>query len=139
MGFWSEIWDNAKAIGEGIVDVFSAVGEVLITAIFAIGYVIFKIAEHLYEWIDSIVDKLQGKGDVTMVPPEDTEEFIKNLRDRGKTTLPAYKPGTKRTLLVGSDSNGKVKVGQVASTEKGFEKPIQDAFDKGNLVEQPIG
>jgi hypothetical protein len=139
MSFISECWENAKAIGKGILDVFATIGEVLITAIFAIGYVIFEIVKHLYEWIDSIADKLQGNGDVVMVPPKDTEEFIQNLRERGKTTLPPYKPGTKRTLLVGSDSNGKVKVGQVASTEKGFEKPIQDAFDKGNLVEQPIG
>lgn len=138
MSFISEWWENAKAIGEGILDVFATIGEVLITAIFAIGYVIFKITEHLYQWIDGIIDKIEGRGTVTMVPPKDTEEFLKTLSDKGKTTLAPYTPGKKRSLMVATDANGKVKVAQVSETDKGYEKSIQDAFDKGHVVEQPV-
>lgn len=139
MGFWNNAWSAAKAIGKGVIDVFIGIGEVLILAIYAIGYVIFSIIEHLYNWIDGIIEKHRNKkiNKTIMVPPAETEEFIKGLRDKGKTTLPPYKPGVKRTLLVAEDS-GTVVVGQVASTERGFDDNIEEAFKKGYLVEQPI-
>lgn len=139
MGFWSDAWDAAKAIGQGVVDVFVGITAVLIMTVFAIGYAIFSIIEHLYDWIDKMVDKIGSKlKGTTMVPPTETEEFIKGLRDKGKTTLPPYKPGVKRSLLVAHDSDGKVVAAQVASTEKGFESTIDEAFKKGHLVEQPV-
>lgn len=139
MGFWSDAWDAAKTIGKGVVDVFVGITAVLILTIYAIGYAIFSIFEHLYDWIDKMVDKVRSKlKGTTMVPPTETEEFIKGLRDKGKTTLPPYKPGVKRSLLVAHDSNGKVVAAQVASTEKGFDSTINEAFKKGHLVEQPV-
>ncbi|MDO4180911.1 MAG: hypothetical protein Q4D36_06435 [Bacteroidales bacterium] len=139
MGFWSDAWDAAKTIGKGVVDVFVGITAVLILTIYAIGYAIFSIFEHLYDWIDKMVDKVGSKlKGTTMVPPTETEEFIKGLRDKGKTTLPPYKPGVKRSLLVAHDSNGKVVAAQVASTEKGFDSTINEAFKKGHLVEQPV-
>lgn len=139
MGFWSDAWNAAKTIGKGVVDVFVGITAVLILTIYAIGYAIFSIFEHLYDWIDKMVDKVGSKlKGTTMVPPTETEEFIKGLRDKGKTTLPPYKPGVKRSLLVAHDSNGKVVAAQVASTEKGFDSTINEAFKKGHLVEQPV-
>lgn len=139
MGFWSDAWDAAKTTGKGVVDVFVGITAVLILTIYAIGYAIFSIFEHLYDWIDKMVDKVGSKlKGTTMVPPTETEEFIKGLRDKGKTTLPPYKPGVKRSLLVAHDSNGKVVAAQVASTEKGFDSTINEAFKKGHLVEQPV-
>lgn len=139
MGFWSDAWDAAKTIGKGVVNVFVGITAVLILTIYAIGYAIFSIFEHLYDWIDKMVDKVGSKlKGTTMVPPTETEEFIKGLRDKGKTTLPPYKPGVKRSLLVAHDSNGKVVAAQVASTEKGFDSTINEAFKKGHLVEQPV-
>lgn len=139
MGFWTSAWNAAKAVGRGVADVFIGITAVLILVVYAIGYVIFTIVDHLYDWIDEKLEKFGNKlTGTTMVPPEDTEEFIKKLREQKKTTLPAYKPGTKRTLLVGHDSNGKVLVAQPASTEKGFDKAIDEAFRQGHLVEQPI-
>lgn len=139
MGFWSDAWDAAKTIGKGVVDVFVGITAVLILTIYAIGYAIFSIFEHLYDWIDKMVDKVGSiLTGTTMVPPTETEEFVKGLRDKGKTTLPPYKPGVKRSLLVAHDSNGKVVAAQVASTEKGFDSTINEAFKKGHLVEQPV-
>lgn len=139
MGFWSDAWDAAKSVGKGIVDVFVGIAEVLILTVFAIGYAIFSIFEHLYNWIDGMIEKLGSKFKGTvMVPPADTEEFLKGLGDRGVKKLPPYTPGVKRTLLVAEDSNGKVLSAQVASTERGFEGTIEDAFKQGHLVEQPI-
>lgn len=139
MGFWSDAWDAAKTVGKGVFDVFVGITAVLVLTVFAIGYVIFSISEHLYKWIDGMVEKLGNKMKGTvMVPPEDTEEFIKGLGDRGVKKLPPYKPGVKRTLLVAEDESGKVLSAQVASTERGFEDAIEDAFKQGHIVEQPV-
>lgn len=139
MGFWSNAWQAAKQVGKGIGQVFIGIAEVLILTVYAIGYVIFSIVEHLYNWIDGIIEKHGSKVKGTvMVPPEETEKFIKELRDKGKTTLPPYKPGVKRTLLVAEEGNGKVVAAQPASTDKGFDAKIEEAFKKGHLVEQPI-
>lgn len=141
MGFWSEVWDTAKSLGKGVVDVFVGVISVLVLTIWAIGYVIFSIFDHLYDWIDNTIEWVKDKfkiGSTTMVPPEETEKFIAGLNNSGKTTLPPYKPGTKRTLMVAHDTNGKVVRAQVASTTKGFEEQIQAAFDRGDLIEQPV-
>ena len=61
MGFWSDAWDAAKAIGQGVVDVFVGITAVLILTIYAIGYVLFSIIDHLYDWIDKMVDKVGSK------------------------------------------------------------------------------
>lgn len=138
MGFWSDAWDAAKAIGQGVVDVFVGITAVLIMTIYAIGYAIFSIFEHLYDWIDKMVERFGNKvSTVTMVPPADTEIFINDLRNKGKTTLPPY-PAGKRSLIIAQDKNGKVTVGQVGETDRGFESKIEDAFKKGHLVEQPV-
>lgn len=141
MGFWSSAWNAAKAVGNGVVNVFVGIVSVLVLTVWAIGYAIFSIFEHLYSWIDDTIEWVKDKckiGGTTMVPPDDTEKFIKGLNDRGVTKLPTYTPGTKRTLMVAHDTNGKVVRAQVASTQSGFEKQIEDAFKKGDLVEQPV-
>lgn len=139
MGIWSDAWDAAKAVGKGVLDVFVGITAVLVLTVLAIGYVLFTIGEHLYNWIDSLLEKLGNKMKGTvMVPPEDTEVFIKGLGDRGVKKLPPYKPGVKRTLLVAEDANGKVLKAQIASTERGFEDAIDEAFKQGRLVEQPV-
>jgi len=139
MGFWSNAWNAAKAVGRGVVDVFTGVIAVMEFTVWAIGYIIFSIFDHLFSWIDNVIEKVKTKlKGVTMVPPEDTENFIKGLNNKGTTTLPPYKPGVKRSLLVATGEDGKVKQAQVVSTTKGFESTIEDAFEKGNLVEQPI-
>lgn len=139
MGFWSEAWETAKSIGEGVLDVFVGICEVLISVVWAIGKVIFSIAKHLYNWIDRMIEKIGNKiAGTTMVPPKETEEFLKGLRDKGKTTLPPYKPGVQRSILIAHDAEGKILVAQPTSTESGFDAAIDEAFKKGNLVEQPI-
>lgn len=140
MGFWSDAWNTAKAIGQGVVDVFVGIVNVLVLTVWAIGYVIFSIFEHLYSWIDETIEKVKIKlKGTTMVPPEDTEQFIRDLNNnKGKTTLPPYKPGVKRSLVVANDTSGKVVRAQVVSTDSGWEKAIDDAFKKGNLVDQPV-
>lgn len=140
MGFWSKAWDAAKAVGKGVLDVFTGIIAVLVLTVWAIGYVIFSIVDHLFSWIDDIIDKIKTeiKG-VQMVPPKDTEIFIKNLNEnKGTTVLHPYKPGVKRSLLVATGEDGKVKSAQVVSTNSGFESTIENAFNKGNIVEQPI-
>lgn len=139
MGFWSNVWNAAKTIGQGVVDVFAGITAVLILTIYAIGDAIFTVVKHLYDWIDDMFDKNGGDlSGVTMVPPKDTEEFISGLRNKGYTTLPPHKPGTKRSLLVAYGKDGKVTVAQVTSTNKGFDRTIDEAFKQGHLVEQPI-
>lgn len=139
MGFWSNAWDTAKAIGQGVVDVFVGIVSVLVLIVWSIGYIIFSIFEHLYTWIDETIEKVSTKlKGTTMVPPEDTEKFIEGLNDKGKTTLPSYKPGLKRSLMIANDTSGKIVRAQVVSTNSGWEKAIEEAFNKGNLVEQPI-
>lgn len=139
MGFWSSAWNAAKAVGKGVVDVFTGVIAVMVLTVWAIGYVIFSIFDHLFSWIDDVIEKVKTKlKGVQMVPPEDTEKFIKELNNRGTTKLPAYKPGVKRSLLVATGEDGKVKRAQVVSTDKGFESTIENAFNRGDIVEQPI-
>lgn len=140
MGFWSDAWNTAKAIGQGVVDVFVGIVSVLVLTVWAIGCVIFSIFEHLYSWIDETIENVKTKlRGTTMVPPEDTEKFISDLNNnKGKTTLPPYKPGVKRSLVVAHNTSGKVVRAQVVSTDSGWEKAIDDAFKKGNLVDQPI-
>ena len=139
MGFWSSAWNAAKAVGKGVVDVFTGVIAVMVLTVWAIGYVIFSIFDHLFSWIDDVIEKVKTKlKGVQMVPPEDTEKFIKELNNKGKTTLPHYTPGVKRSLLVATGEDGKVKRAQVVSTDKGFESIIENAFNRGDIVEQPI-
>lgn len=138
MAFWTEIWTAAMQVKDSFLGLLKSIGEVLIDWIYSIGREIFKIVQHLFDWIDEFASKYNLKGGkVIMVPPKDTEEFLTSLKDRGKTTLPAYTPGTKRTLIVANDANGKIKVAQVGESG-GYENTIQDSFDKGALVEQPI-
>jgi len=140
MGFWSSLWDAAKSVGEGIVDVFVGIAAVLVLTVWAIGYVIFSIFEHLYSWIDQTIEKVKVKlSGVTMVPPEDTEKFVEEWnRTHPKSVLPKYKPGTKRSMMAASNINNKIVSAQIVSTTRGFEHAIEEAFRKGNLVEQPI-
>lgn len=139
MGFWEKTWEAAKAIGKGVKDVFVGIVAVLVLTVYAIGYVIFTIAEHLYNWIDQLFESGDTNvNGVTMVDPIETEKFIKSLGDKKTTQLPPYTPNTKRTMLVAHDKNGKVTKAQIASTDKGFEAKIEEAFKKGHLVEQPV-
>lgn len=140
MGFFSTAWNAARAVGRGVMDVFRGVAAVLVLAVYAIGYAIFSIIGHLYTWIDGILEKHGNKVKTTiMVPPDETQTFLDSLPDgKGRTILPAY-PRCKPSLMVATDQNGKVITAQVATTEKGFDKTIEDAFKQGNLVEQPIG
>lgn len=140
MGFWQDVWSAAKAVGKGVKDVFVGILEVMVLTVYAIGYVLFTIAEHLYNWIDGLFDSnvTSTTTGVTLVPEDETEKFIKGLNSNGKTVLPGYTPKVKRTLIVAHDENNKVVKAQVASTTKGFESRIQEAFNKGHLVEQPI-
>lgn len=139
MGLLSSMWDAAKTIGKGVAQVFLGIGEVLILAIYAIGCVIFSIVEHLYNWIDSMITKIGNKiKSAIMLSPEDTEKFIRSLPEDKRTVLPPYKPGVRRSVLAAIDENGKVGVAQIASTERGFESQIEEAFKKGHLVEQPV-
>lgn len=140
MGFWSNVWNTAKAVGKGVVDVFTGIIVVMVLTVWAIGYVIFSIIDHLFTWIDNTIERIKEKlSGVQMVPPEDTEEFVKRLNEqKGKTVLPPYKPGVKRTLMVATGIDGKVKQGQIASTQSGFDSTIEEAFKRGNIVDQPI-
>lgn len=138
MGFFSNLWGAAKAVGKGVLDIFVGISAVLVLTVYAIGYVIFTIAEHLYNWIDGIFESGKQATGAVMVPPEDTEAFIKTLSERGTVTLEPYSPRTKRSLMFATDRNGNVVKAQVTSTTKGFDTQIQAAFDKGDLVEQPI-
>lgn len=137
MGFWSETWEDAKAIGRGIVDVFIGVASVLVLAVWAIGYVIFSIVDHLHKWIDNTLEKIGKLTSTTMVSPDDTEKFISNLPPEKKTKLEPYKPNVQRSLVAAMDGN-KVVSAQIVSTTKGFDSTIQEIFDKGQIVEQPI-
>lgn len=139
MGFWSEAWDAAKSIGRGIADVFVGVVAVLVLTIWAIGYVIFSIFDHLYDWIDETIEKVKKKiKSVIMIDTEETEKFISGLPVDKRRTLPPYKPGTKRSLIAATDENNKVVHAQITSTTKGFDDIIEDAFRRGEIVEQPV-
>lgn len=139
MGLLSEMWSAAKKVGKGIAEVFVGIAEVLILTVYAIGYVIFSIVDHLYNWIDGVIEKIGNKiKKVVMLSPEDTEKFIRTLPPEKVSKLPPYKPGVKRSVMAATDNNGKVYTAQITSTERGFDQQIEDAFGKGHLVEQPI-
>lgn len=139
MGFWSDAWDAAKLIGKGIADVFVGIVAVLVLTIWAIGYVIFSVFDHLYDWIDRTIEKVKKKiKSVIMVGTKDTEKFIDTLPRDKRTILPGYAPGTKRSLIAAVDENQKVVHAQITSTTKGFDDIIEDAFSRGEMVEQPI-
>lgn len=60
MGFWSEAWEAAKAIGRGITDVFVGIASVLVLVVWAIGYAIFSVVDHLYKWIDKTIERIKS-------------------------------------------------------------------------------
>lgn len=138
MGFWSETWEAAKSIGRGITDVFVGIVSVLVLVVWAIGYVIFSVVDHLYTWIDKTIEKIKKIFSTTvMLSPDETERVIKNLPADKRKKLAPYAPNVKRTVMAAMDGN-KVVSAQIASTTKGFDDTIQEAFDRGEIVEQPI-
>ena len=138
MGFWSEAWEAAKAIGRGITDVFVGIASVLVLVVWAIGYAIFSVVDHLYKWIDKTIERIKKYFTSTvMLSPDETEKFINTLPSDKRKELEPYKPNVKRSVMAAMDGN-KVVSAQIVSTTKGFDDTIQDAFDRGELVEQPI-
>ena len=139
MGFLSDIWDAAKSIGKGVADIFVGVAAVLVLTIWAIGYVIFSVVGHLYKWIDETIEKVKGTvSSVIMIDPKETEIFVKGLPEKKRTILEGYSPGATNSLMVATDRNGKVQRAQITSTTKGFDDIIEDAFRRGEIVEQPV-
>lgn len=138
MGFWSEAWEAAKAIGRGITDVFVGIASVLVLVVWAIGYAIFSVVDHLYKWIDKTIERIKKYFTSTvMLSPDETEKFINTLPSDKRKELEPYKPNVKRSVMAAMDGN-KVVSAQIVSTTKGFDETIQDAFDRGEIVEQPI-
>lgn len=138
MGFLSETWEAAKSIGRGITDVFVGIASVLVLAVWAIGYAIFSVVDHLYTWIDETIEKIKKYFTSTvMLSPDETEKFINTLPPDKRKRLGPHKPNVKRTMMAAMDGN-KVVSAQIASTTKGFDDIIQEAFDRGEIVEQPI-
>lgn len=138
MGFWSEAWEAAKAIGRGITDVFVGIASVLVLVVWAIGYAIFSVVDHLYKWIDKTIERIKKYFTSTvMLSPDETEIFINTLPSDKRKELEPYKPNVKRSVMAAMDGN-KVVSAQIVSTTKGFDDTIQDAFDRGEIVEQPI-
>lgn len=138
MGFWSEAWEAAKAIGKGITDVFVGIASVLVLVVWAIGYAIFSVVDHLYKWIDKTIERIKKYFTSTvMLSPDETEKFINTLPSDKRKKLEPYKPNVKRSVMAAMDGN-KVVSAQIVSTTKGFDDTIQDAFDRGEIVEQPI-
>lgn len=138
MGFWSEAWEAAKAIGRGITDVFVGIASVLVLVVWAIGYTIFSVVDHLYKWIDKTIERIKKYFTSTvMLSPDETEKFINTLPSDKRTKLIPYEPNVKRSVMAAMDGN-KVVSAQIVSTTKGFDDTIQDAFDRGEIVEQPI-
>lgn len=138
MGFWSEAWEAAKAIGRGITDVFVGIASVLVLVVWAIGYAIFSVVDHLYKWIDKTIERIKKYFTSTvMLSPDETEKFINTLPSDKRKKLKPYTPNVKRSVMAAMDGN-KVVSAQIVSTTKGFDDTIQDAFDRGEIVEQPI-
>lgn len=138
MGYWSEAWEAAKAIGRGITDVFVGIASVLVLVVWAIGYAIFSVVDHLYKWIDKTIERIKKYFTSTvMLSPDETEKFINTLPSDKRKELEPYKPNVKRSVMAAMDGN-KVVSAQIVSTTKGFDDTIQDAFDRGEIVEQPI-
>ena len=138
MGYWSEAWEAAKAIGRGITDVFVGIASVLVLVVWAIGYAIFSVVDHLYKWIDKTIERIKKYFTSTvMFSPDETEKFINTLPSDKRKKLKPYTPNVKRSVMAAMDGN-KVVSAQIVSTTKGFDDTIQDAFDRGEIVEQPI-
>lgn len=138
MGYWSEAWEAAKAIGRGITDVFVGIASVLVLVVWAIGYAIFSVVDHLYKWIDKTIERIKKYFTSTvMLSPDETEKFINTLPSDKRKKLKPYTPNVKRSVMAAMDGN-KVVSAQIVSTTKGFDDTIQDAFDRGEFVEQPI-
>ena len=138
MGYWSEAWEAAKAIGRGITDVFVGIASVLVLVVWAIGYAIFSVVDHLYKWIDKTIERIKKYFTSTvMLSPDETEKFINTLPSDKRKKLKPYTPNVKRSVMAAMDGN-KVVAAQIVSTTKGFDDTIQDAFDRGEIVEQPI-
>lgn len=138
MGYWSEAWEAAKAIGRGITDVFVGIASVLVLVVWAIGYAIFSVVDHLYKWIDKTIERIKKYFTSTvMLSPDETEKFINTLPSDKRKKLKPYPPNVKRSVMAAMDGN-KVVSAQIVSTTKGFDDTIQDAFDRGEIVEQPI-
>lgn len=72
-----------------------------------------------------------------MLSPDETEKFINTLPSDKRKKLKPYTPNVKRSVMAAMDGN-KVVSAQIVSTTKGFDDTIQDAFDRGEIVEQPI-
>lgn len=138
MGYWSEAWEAAKAIGRGITDVFVGIASVLVLVVWAIGYAIFSVVDHLYKWIDKTIERIKKYFTSTvMLSPDETEKFINTLPSDKRKKLKPYTPNVKISVMAAMDGN-KVVSAQIVSTTKGFDDTIQDAFDRGEIVEQPI-
>ena len=138
MGYWSEAWEAAKAIGRGITDVFVGIASVLVLVVWAIGYAIFSVVDHLYKWIDKTIERIKKYFTRTvMLSPDETEKFINTLPSDKRKKLKPHTPNVKRSVMAAMDGN-KVVSAQIVSTTKGFDDTIQDAFDRGEIVEQPI-
>lgn len=92
---------------------------------------------HLYTWIDNIIKKYRRITSVVVLPPKETQDIIDSIPKNQRTILDEYDPFAKKTTMVALDGN-EVVYAQMASTTKGFDSTIQESFDKGKIIEQPI-
>lgn len=140
MGFWSDVWDSAKVIGKGIADVFLGIAEVLVLTVYAIVDTIFTITEHLYDWIDGVINQGKDISSTVLFSPEDTERFLKTLEENGKgrKVLKPYDSKSRKSMVVATGKNKKVTHAQLTTSAKGYDKDIEEAWDEGLLVEVPV-
>ena len=97
---------------------------------------LFSIEEHLYTWIDTVLQEInQPLKAVYLVPPEITEILVQeNFTGAFKNYLETQE---KRILLIALGTDEETKCVQIVNT-RGFEGIIEEAFNKNNIVEQPI-
>lgn len=97
---------------------------------------LFSIEEHLYTWIDTVLQEInQPLKAVYLVPPEITEIFVQeNFTGAFKNYLETQE---KRILIIALGTDEEAKRVQIVNTI-GFEAIIEEAFNKNHIVEQPI-
>ena len=140
MGFWSDLLDSAKTVGKGIADVFCGIVEVLVLTVYAIVDTIFTITEHLYDWIDGVIEQGKDVGSTLLLSESDTGEFLNWLETSGKKTktLVPYDRKSRKSLLVALDKNKNVTHAQITTSAKGYDEDIEEAWNEGLLVEVPV-
>lgn len=145
MGFFSELWEGAKTVGKGLLEIIGALVSVLFEGAFWLVGKIFDAIEALFDFIDDMIEAVidaigsfftsDGKdGEAGVLPP--TPEVIGIIEKYDKEYSTDYKRKAregKATLGYIQDGNGKVVGASIVGSDKGFDSKIGETHKRKRI------